>query len=100
MGFSPAGRHAAQAVPSSAKSTRKVTNDGDPASDRDESTTIEPVDAQPEPAARPVAVPEPETAEARLPREPETAEAAAEPMQLYRDVFGIEEPKRRRRWRR
>ena len=34
------------------------------------------------------------------PPEPETAEAAAERERRYREIFGIDEPKPRRRWRR
>ena len=49
--------------------------------------------APPEPVQ--VAPPEPQPAP-----EPETAEAAAERERAYREIFGIDEQKPRRRWRR
>lgn len=44
---------------------------------------------------KPASIPEPE-----LGPEPESPEAAAERERAYREIFGIPEPKTRRRWRR
>jgi len=62
---------------------------------RDERVQIAPVRAPlpspPVQAARPKPQPEPQ---------PETLEAAAERERRYREIFGLDEPRPRRRWRR
>ncbi|MGZ4237758.1 MAG: hypothetical protein ACXVWT_16930 [Solirubrobacteraceae bacterium] len=59
-------------------------------------SSIEPVDVRVSAASGPMP-----TAEAERPApRPETPEEAAERERRYREIFGIPEPKRRRRWRR
>lgn len=72
---------------------RKASAESAPAPDR----VAQVVPARAPVRAEPAQIAPPEPAPAR---EPETPEAAAEPERRYREIFGIPEPKRRRRWRR
>ena len=79
-----------------------ATPDDEPALDEASSSA----ESEPEPRndlqTSPVQAPVPQLAPPEPPPapEPETADAAAERERLYREILGMDEPKRRRPWRR